>query len=212
MSSDTPFSRGIKSGVSWFLDIPLPRRDMFRVSPYWGIYVYGHPLPAGDNTFVLLSALQIWIYHPVCSCSMSELCSYALVLLSALPIWIYHPICGCSAWVLFIHFCVTLSTANLDLSSMQLLHERALLIHLSAMFRNCNLVLLPSMQLLHQGALLIKSHTLLRETFLRISLYRGICLETPPPPSRGTCLIAESGNIKTLNAKSIPSKGRLDFG
>ncbi len=60
-------------------------------------------------TLVLLFALPIWIYHTVCSCLVSELCSYTLVLLSALPIWIYHPVC---------------STANLDLlSSMQLLCE-----------------------------------------------------------------------------------------
>ncbi len=46
-------------------------------------------------TFVLLSALLIWIYHPVCSCSVKELRSYTFVLFSALPIWIYHPVCSC---------------------------------------------------------------------------------------------------------------------
>ena len=48
------------------------------------------------TTVVLLSALQIWIYHPVCSCCMRELRSYTFVLLSALLIWFYHPVCSCS--------------------------------------------------------------------------------------------------------------------
>ncbi len=49
-----------------------------------------------SHTVVLLLALPIWIYHPVCSCLVRALLLYTLMLYSALLIWIYHPVYRCS--------------------------------------------------------------------------------------------------------------------
>ena len=70
----------------------------------------------GDPDFPSVKAQGLGIYHPVCSCFVSELCSYTLVLLSAISIRVCHPVYSCYVTKLKL-FGVIFSTANLDFPS-----------------------------------------------------------------------------------------------